>query len=69
MKARLEAIPVKGKGVEIESETEEEKQVLAQIWNTRGRLAMLTRKDDGMVQLVVAPDPLRSTGKHWSKRK
>jgi len=44
-----------GRGVEIESETEEEKQVLEQVWNTHGRLAMLTRKDDGMVQLVIAP--------------
>ncbi len=55
MKAKLETIPVKGRGVEIESETEEEKQILEQIWNTHGGLAMLTREDDGMVQLVVAP--------------
>ncbi|MBA7677960.1 hypothetical protein ES703_86227 [subsurface metagenome] len=55
MKARIEDIPVKGRGVEIESETEEEKQVIEQIWNTHGGLAMLTRKDDGNVELVVAP--------------
>lgn len=55
MKAKLEIIPVKGRGVEIESETEEEKQVLEQIWNTHGGLAMLTREDSGMVRLVVAP--------------
>lgn len=55
MKARIEDIPVKGRGVEIESETEEEKQVIEQIWNTHGGLAVLTRKDDGNVQLVVAP--------------
>jgi len=55
VKVKLETIPVKGRGVEIESETEEEKQVLKQIWNTHGGLAMLTRKDDGNVQLVVAP--------------
>jgi len=51
----VETIPVKGRGVEIESETEEEKQVLENIWNTHGGLAVLTRKDDGSIQLVVAP--------------
>ena len=55
MKARLETIPVKGRGVEIESETEEERQILEQLWNTHGGLAMLNRKQDGMVQLVIAP--------------
>ena len=55
MKAKLETIPVKGRGVEIESETEEEKQVLENIWNTHGGLAVLTRMKDGNVQLVVAP--------------
>jgi len=55
MKAKLEDIPVKARGVEIESETEEEKQVLENIFNTHGRPAVLSRKDDGNVQLVVAP--------------
>ena len=55
MKAKLEEIPVKGRGVELESETKEEKQALEEIWNTHGGLAMLSRKDDGNVQLVVAP--------------
>lgn len=55
MKARLETIPVEGSGVEIESETEEEIQMLKNIWNTHGGLAMLTRKDDGNMQLVLAP--------------
>ena len=55
MKAKLETIPVKGRGVEIESETEEEKQVLENIWNNHGGLAVLARIEDGMVQLVVAP--------------
>ena len=62
MKAKLETIPVKGKGVEIESETEEERAVLENIFNNHGGPAMLTRKDHGMVQLVVAPDPQRSIG-------
>ena len=55
MKARLETIPVKGRGIEIETETEEEKQVLEQMWNNHGGLAMLTRTPDGNIQLVVAP--------------
>ena len=55
MKAKVETIPTKGRGVEIESETEEEKQLLEDIWNTHGGLAVLTRKDDGQVTLVVAP--------------
>ena len=55
MKAKLENIPVQNRGVEIESETEEEKTVLETIWNTHGGLAMLTRKDDGNIQLVIAP--------------
>ena len=55
MKAKLEDIPVKARGVEIESETEEEKQMLENIWNTHGGLVVLSRKEDGNVQLVVAP--------------
>ena len=55
MKAKLEDIPVKARGVEIESETEEEKQMLTNIWNTHGGLVVLSRKEDGNVQLVVAP--------------
>jgi len=55
LKAKLETIPVKGRGVEIESETEEEKQVLENIWNTHGGLAALARIEGGQVQLVVAP--------------
>jgi len=55
LKAKVETIPVEGRGVEIESETEEEKQILENIWNTHGGLAMLTRQDDGQIALVVAP--------------
>lgn len=55
MKAKLEDIPLMAKGVEIESETEEEKKVLENIFNTRGGPVVLSRKDDGNVQLVVAP--------------
>jgi len=55
MKAKLEDVPVEARGVELESETDEEKQVLENIWNTHGGLAVLTRTEDGNVQLIVAP--------------
>ncbi len=55
MKANLESIPVQNRGAELESETEEEKLVLESIWNTRGGPIMLSRKDDGNIQLVLAP--------------
>ncbi|KKN11988.1 hypothetical protein LCGC14_1021010 [marine sediment metagenome] len=55
MKATLETIPVHGIGVEIESETREERRVLERIWNTGGGPAVLVRQDDGNVTLVVAP--------------
>ena len=51
MKAKLEDIPVQNRGVELESETKEEKAILEKIWNTHGGPAVLTRKDDGNVQL------------------
>jgi len=54
VKAKIEALQVRGRGVVIESETEEEKRILEQIWNTHGGLAVLTRHE-GVVQLVVAP--------------
>lgn len=55
MKAKLETIPVKARGVEIESETDDERQILEDIWNTHGGLASMTRTNDGNIQLVVAP--------------
>lgn len=55
MKAKLEDLQIAGRGVVIESETEEEKQMLENIWNNHGGLAMLARNDDGTVTLVIAP--------------
>ena len=55
MKAKIENIPVQARGVEIESETEEEKQLLKNIWNTHGGLASMARTENGNIQLVVAP--------------
>ena len=55
MKSKVETIPVKGRGVEIESETEEVKQILENIWNTHGGLASMAKTENGNIQLVVAP--------------
>ena len=56
MKAKLvEKITAERCGVEIESETAEEAGVLKNIWNTHGKLAALTRKENGNILLVVAP--------------
>lgn len=57
MKAELEVKEIRYRGVSLISETEEEKQVLIDIWNQQGRPAMLGRMSDGQVQLVLAPTP------------
>ena len=56
MKARLEETSVQYRGVVLESETEEEKGVLWDIWNSSGRPVAVGRLD-GSVELVVAPTP------------
>ena len=55
MKAELEISSLTHRGISVISETEEEKQVLENIWNQNGRPAMLGRMQDGQIQLVVAP--------------
>ena len=45
------------RGVSLISETEEEKQVLTNLWNQKGGPAMLARYGDGNVQLIIAPSP------------
>lgn len=57
MKAELEPEEMQYRGISVISETEEEKQVLENIWSQKGRPAMLGRMHDGSVQLVVAPTP------------
>jgi len=56
MKAILEPAMLKNRGVSLTSETEEEKQVLENIWNQNGRPVMLTRLGDGQVEICLAPD-------------
>jgi len=57
MKAELEPKEMQYRGVSLISETEEEKQVLTNLWNQKGGPAMLARYGDGNVQLIIAPSP------------
>lgn len=56
MKASLEETSVQYKGVVLVSEPEEEKKVLWDIWNSKGRPVTVGRLD-GSVELFVAPPP------------
>ena len=57
MKAELEVKEITLRGVLLTSETEEEKQVLMNLWLDKGRPAMLARLGDGNVQFGIAPSP------------
>jgi hypothetical protein len=55
MKAQLESPELAARGVELTSETTEEKMVLEEIWNTAGGAAVFSREKDGSIKLVVCP--------------
>lgn len=57
MKAELETKEILYRGVSLISETEEEKQVLTNLWNQKAGPAMLARAEGGQVQLIIAPSP------------
>lgn len=57
MKARLEAIETEYRGVVLESETPEEKEVLGRIYTGHGRPVMVSRLMNDQVSLVIAPTP------------
>ncbi len=57
MKARLESTSVQYRGVVLVSETEEEKRILWDIWNSKGRPVTVGKLAGGSVELVVAPTP------------
>lgn len=57
MKARLEETSVQYRGVVLVSETDEEKKILWDIWENRGRPVTVGRLDDGSAELIVAPTP------------
>lgn len=57
MRAELEVKEIQYRGVSLTSETEEEKQVLNNIWNQKGQPAAWARLSNGQIQLVIAPTP------------
>ncbi len=63
MKAELEPKEMQRRGVSLVSETEEEKQVLTDLWNNKGRPALWSKLQGGNVQLVIAPTPPDKDGK------
>jgi len=73
MKASLEAKQIEYRGVLLESETPEEKEVLKRIWSGQGRPVEIARLLNNQVKLVIAPTPQGgegqvssvSTGEGW----
>jgi len=73
MKASLEAKKTEYRGVVLESETPEEKEVLNRIWSGHGRPVEIARLLNNQVKLVIAPTPQGgesqvssvSTGEGW----
>ena len=57
MKASLEVRDVEYRGVILESETPEEKEVLERIWLGNARVVALERLLNGQVKIAVAPTP------------
>jgi len=66
MKVKLESTELQNRGLELESETDEEKTILLDIWTRQGRPVVLTRlpspfisplgfKIEGNVRLSIAP--------------
>jgi len=55
MKAKIEDIPVENKGIDVTSETKEEKKHLEKLWTRRAAAVALTRHVDGSVTLTIAP--------------
>lgn len=59
MKARLEDKTIQHRGIIVTSETEEEREVLLNLWVNKGRPAMFSR-DPGLVEIIIAPTPEES---------
>jgi len=62
MKAKLETLELKNRGVELESETDEEAAVLLRLWTEKGRPVVFTRLLSGAgfdiktgIRLSIAP--------------
>ncbi|MBA7468389.1 hypothetical protein ES707_03637 [subsurface metagenome] len=55
MRAEIEDIPFENRGIEVTSESEEERQHLETMWSRSAASVMLTRNDNGSVALTIAP--------------
>lgn len=55
MKAKLETKELENRGIEVESENDEEKEILTNIWFKKGRPVAFGHKQDGGVMLTIAP--------------
>ncbi len=57
MLAQLETGPLQYPGIIVTSTTEEESQVLDNLWKKYGRPVLLRKLLDGNTELVIAPTP------------
>ncbi len=55
MKVEIEDIPFENRGIEVTSETEDEKAHLESLWSRSATAVMFTRNDDGSVTLTIGP--------------
>jgi len=58
MKATLEETVPQHRGVVLTSETEEDREILRDIWCGRWRPASFGKLPDGNLEVVIAPPPL-----------
>jgi len=55
MKAEIEQIPFNNRGIEVTSETPEERQHLEELWNRKAAAVMFTRNFNTSVTLTIGP--------------
>jgi len=55
MKAKIEQLPSVNRGIEVTSETDEEKQHLENLWTRRAAAVVLSRNDGGSVTITFGP--------------
>ncbi|GAI54294.1 unnamed protein product [marine sediment metagenome] len=55
MKAEIEDIPFESRGIEVTSESEEERQHLETMWSRSAAAVVFTRNNDGSVTLTIGP--------------
>lgn len=55
MKAEIEDIPFENRGIEVTSESEEERQHLETMWSRSAAAVVFTRNNDRSVTLTIGP--------------